>query len=282
MPSGLGSFGVAKHVRRRRRNSSGAPVSFDAQAGADGISAIEEPSDPPTPEAGSSGAESSDGSFGSGSSPDADWFGPSSLDDEAYAARRDVSLASMLMLGSDPYQRIDGMGLARKALEAAVTGDSRLDLSEDERLMLANARAWCMLVHGDLGHRSRLDDPFVLADAERYVAIARGLAPGSPHVDTTAALFELRKGRTREALENAQRAIVVLGSLPDHQRSGRTQGDATLAVLTLALVTVEWGDVDGAQALAAVARAVRSPVDVDDVAFAALMTQLEQALTRRA
>lgn len=299
---------MPKHVRRRRRNSATEPAAplDDASSGGDPVAAVGPSYDDGIPWAETSDTMAIAGSFDQGisdegndtesldagaleweaaedmSSPEADWFGPSALDHETYAARRDVSLASMLMLGADSYQRIDGMGLARKALEAPSTGDSRLDLTDEERWMLANGRAWCMLVHGDLGHRSRLDDPFVVADAERYVEIARGLVPESPHLETTTALLRLRQGRTGEALESAQRAIEAFALLPDHRRSGRTQGDATLAVLTFALVTAESGYIDAAQALGAVCRAIRTPVDVDDVAFAALMTQLEQALGQRA
>ena len=73
-------------------------------------------------------------------------------------ARR-FPLAAMLMLGEHAWQRIDGMGLARQALETPVTGDPRVDLSEDERFLLANGRAWCLVVHSDLGHGGRRDDP---------------------------------------------------------------------------------------------------------------------------
>jgi hypothetical protein len=186
----------------------------------------------------------------------------------------------MLMLGTSPYQRIDGMGLARKALEAPSTGDPRRDLSDEERSMLANARAWCLLVHGDLGHRSRLDDPFVLADAERHVGVAGAIVPGSPYIETTASLLRLRQGRLGEALESAQRALDGFARLPDHQRGGRTQGGAILAVVMLALVLASSGDMYGARALGASARAVRTPLDLDDAAFAALLREVDEAIIR--
>ena len=120
------------------------------------------------------------GSSGGEPAPDEDWFGSDQPGEDSYAARMDVSLACMLMLGASPYQRIDGMGLARKALEEPSIGDSRRDISVEERSILANARAWCLLVHGDLGHLSRLYDPFVLADAERFVEVARHPLSGQP------------------------------------------------------------------------------------------------------
>ena len=83
-----------------------------------------------------------------------DWFAPPAGED-AYAARQEAPLAAMLMLGEHAWQRIDGMGLARQALEAPATGDQRVDLSEDERFLLANGRAWCLVVHSDLGHGGR-------------------------------------------------------------------------------------------------------------------------------
>ncbi len=212
--------------------------------------------------------------------PDEDWFGPSEPDVEGYAASNDVSLASMLMLGTSAYQRIDGMGLARKSLEAIPTGDSRRDLSKEERAMLANARAWCLLVHGDLGHRSRLDDPFVLADAERHVQVAAGITPGDPSTETTVALLRLRQGRGADALESIERALEAFARLPDHGRSGRTQGAAILAVLTRALVAASSGDLHGAQILSTAARAVRSPLDVDEAAFSALLGQIDETIAR--
>lgn len=215
-----------------------------------------------------------------GPTADEDWFGPSQSGDEGYAARRDVSLASMLMLGASPYQRIDGMGLARKALETAPTGDPRQDISTEERGILANARAWCLLVHGDLGHRSRLDDPFVLADAERFVDMAAGITPGSPSVETTVTLLRLRQGRAADAKESAQRALELFARIPEHQRGGRTQGAAILAVVTQALVAASSGDSQGARVLSTAARAVVTPLDLDEAAFLALLAEVDSAMAR--
>jgi hypothetical protein len=212
-------------------------------------------------------------------SPEHDWLAsPEEEDEAAYAARRDVSLASMLMQGETAYQRVDGMGLARKALEAPPTGDPRRDLSSEERLLLASTRAWCLLVHGDLGHRGRLDDPFVLADADRYLEIASGIAPGSPQALTSGALLRLRQGMPEEALEAARRSVVSFAQLPDHQRSGNTQGAALLAVVVFALAAASSGDVASARALSLAAQAMRTSLETDDAAFAVLMAQLEAAL----
>jgi hypothetical protein len=208
-------------------------------------------------------------------------FGPEQAED-VYVASADVSLAGMLMLGANKWQRIDGMGLARRALEEPPTGDVRRDLSQEERTLLANARAWCMLVHGDLGHRSRRDDPFVLADAERNVEEARSAAPRSPQVETSLALLRLRQGRTAEALESARRAVDAYASFSEHERTGRSQGGAILALVTLAVATAASGDTATARALGAAARAVKLPVDLDEVAFDALMAQLDEATSASA
>lgn len=213
---------------------------------------------------------------------DQGWFEPAEHDGDGYAARMDVSLASMLMLGTTAYQRIDGIGMARKALEAPPTGDPRRDLSEAERLLLVNARAWCLLVHGDLGHRSRLDDPFVLAEAERCVEEVRRLAPDSTQGATSLALLRIRQRRTEEALQSAQRAVETFARMPDHQRNGSTQGGALLAVLTLALAAAASGDANTARTLAEAARAARIPLDLDDPAFAALLAQIEGAVAGHA
>jgi hypothetical protein len=261
------SRAVVKHLRRRQRGASDQPALAQSEAVAGGEAVV------PANEFFEGDGEPS---------RDDDFFGPSQPGEDGYAARTDVSLASMLMLGTTPYQRIDGMGLARKALEAPRTGDPRRDLSEEERALLSNTRAWCLLVHGDLGHRSRLDDPFVLADAERFVEAARGLAPGSAQVQTTAALLRFRQGRAREALEAAHQAVEGFARLPDHQRGGSTQGAAILAVVVLALVAASSGDVHGARVLGTAARAVRTSLDLDDVAFTALMAELEDAIGRDA
>jgi hypothetical protein len=253
------SLRVAKHLRRWRRGASEEPAWPERD--------LSEGDETVAPD-GESWPEEDNG------------FEPSQAGEDVYAARRDVSLASMLMLGTTPYQRIDGMGLARKALEAPVSGDPRQDLSEDERFMLANARAWCLVVHGDLGHQSRLDDPFVLADAERYAEIASGIRPGSPYVETTRALLRLRQGRIEEGLESAQRAVAGFARLPDHQRSGRTQGAAILTVVTVALAEALSGDLNEAQVLGTAARAVWTSLDTDEAAFTALIGEVDQALGR--
>ena len=204
-----------------------------------------------------------------------DWFGPSSLAEDDYTPRLDVSLAAMLMLGANPWQRIDGMGMARQALEAPRTGDVRNDLSDEERFEMANGRAWCLLVHADLAHHGRRDDPFVLADAGRHLAMAHELDPANPRLATTLALLRLRQGKLDEAMKAARHTVDAFGRLPDERRSGRTQGAALLAVLTLALVSASTGDPVASASLALAARAMRSPLDVDDAAFAALLSELE-------
>ncbi len=246
---------MAKHTRRRWRGSPAPPPA--------------PPADPPREDASRDGGafepvgeffgggDTDDGplvtgpvvtgpvegeAFGGEPVPDEDWFGSDQPGEDSYAARMDVSLASMLMLGASPYQRIDGMGLARKALEEPPIGDPRRDISAEERSILANARAWCLLVHGDLGHLSRLDDPFVLADAERFVEVARSVSPGNPSIETTLALLRLRQGRTAEATQIIEGAMEGFGAVPEHERSGRTQGAAILAVVTQALVAASSGD----------------------------------------
>jgi len=285
-------------MRRRWRGSRGQPTTFPANASPGGDPATPQhafpdqgafdpgPFDPGPLTTGSFDEEAFGGKAvdagpsGGEPAPDDDLFGPSPPGDESYAAHKDVSLATMLMLGSSPYQRIDGMGLARKALEAAPTGDPRRDISEEERSMLANARAWCLLVHGDLGHRSRLDDPFVLADAERFVEMAGDVTPGSPTLETTVALLRLRQGRTAEALASAQRALELFARIPEHQRSGRTQGAAILAVVTHALVAASLGDIHGAQVLGTAARAVVTPLDLDEATFLALLAEVDRVIAR--
>ena len=180
------------------------------------------------------------------------------------------------MLGANSWQRIDGMGMARQALEAPQTGDPRHDLSDEERFEMANGRAWCLLVHADLAHHGRRDDPFVLADARRHLEIAHELDPSNPRLETTLALFRLREGKLDQAKEIASRAVDAFGRLADDRRSGRTQGAALLALVTLALASARTGETAISAALAAAARAVRSPLDIDDAAFAALLSELER------
>jgi hypothetical protein len=220
--------------------------------------------------------------IGGDPSPNQARFGSPLPDESCDAPRREVALASMLMLGASASQRIEGMGLARKALETPATGDPRHDLSADERSTLANARAWCLLVHGDLGHQNRLDDPFVLADANRHIEMARAIARVSPFIETTVGLLRLRQARTAEALVCAQRAIEAFARIPDHDRTGRTQGGSILALATLALVAASSGDMHGAGVLGTVARAVRMPLDLDDAAFAALLAEIEARIAHPA
>jgi hypothetical protein len=206
-----------------------------------------------------------------------DWFAPADVGEDDYTPRLDVSLAAMLMLGANSWQRIDGMGMARQALEAPPTGDPRHDLSDEERFEMANGRAWCLLVHADLAHHGRRDDPFVLADARRHLEIAHQLDPLNPRLQTTLALFRLREGKFDEAQEIASRAVDAFGRVADDRRSGRTQGAALLALITLTLATARTGEAAISAALAAAARAVRSPLDIDDAAFAALLSEVEGA-----
>ncbi len=271
---------MARHRRRLRRRTSEQRI--DAAEPHLANHAVGEPDQPaeggPLADAPIADEPLANAPLANESSPDEDWFAPSDEEEARYAAGMDVSLASMLMLGTTAYQRVDGMGLARKALEAPPTGDPRRDLSADERFLLANARAWCLLVHGDLGHRGRLDDPFVLADAERYLTIARGTVPDSPHAGTTLALLQLRQGTAEEALQTARRTVESFAQLPDHQRTGNTGGAALLAVVTLALASASCGEAAVAQALSLAARAARTSLEIDEAAFAALMTQLDVAL----
>jgi hypothetical protein len=280
---------VAKHTRRRWRGSPAQPPvppvdpsREDASRGDDALGPTGAFFDSGDAEDGSldTGAVEA-GSSGGEQAPDEDWFGSDQPGEDSYAARMDVSLASMLMLGASPYQRIDGMGLARKALEEPPIGDSRRDITAEERSILANARAWCLLVHGDLGHLSRLDDPFVLADAERFVEVARRVSPGNPSVETTLALLRLRQGRTAEATEIIEEAMEGFAAVPEHERSGRTQGAAILGVVTHALVAASSGDLHAARVLVSAARAVVAPIDLDEAAFTALLAQVEGLIASR-
>jgi hypothetical protein len=257
-PSRVGAIfpGVARHARRRGTQKSDATSVADAPTWVD--------------------ARVVDASIDDGAGGATDWFGPTDLPEDDYTPRLDVSLAAMLMLGANSWQRIDGMGMARQALEAPPTGDPRHDLSQEERFEMANGRAWCLLVHADLGHHGRRDDPFVLADVGRHLGIAYELDPLNPRLQTTLALFRLRQGRLDEAKEIACRAVDAFGVLSDDRRSGRTQGAAVLALVTLALVSAQAGEPAVSTALTAAARAVRSPLDVDDAAFGALLSELER------
>ena len=115
----------------------------------------------------------------------------------------------------------------------------------------------------------------MLADAGRHLAMAHELDPANPRLATTLALLRLRQGKLDEAMKAARHAVDAFGRLPDERRSGQTQGAALLAVLTLALVSASTGDPVASASLALAARAMRSPLDVDDAAFAALLSELE-------
>ncbi len=208
-----------------------------------------------------------------------DWFSPSVAGEDVYAARQEVPLAAMLMLGEHAWQRIDGMGMARQALEAPSTGDQRVDLSNEERFLLANGRAWCLVVHSDLGHGGRRDDPIVLADAQRHVEQAQAVAERDVHraqVQMTTALIAFRRDGPHRALHQAQTAVDAFAVLPDTERSGQSQGVASLAVLTLALVTAASGTTESGLNLARAAGALRPPLDVDQAAFGALLKELSE------
>ena len=72
----------------------------------------------------------------------------------------------------------------------------------------------------------------------------------------------------------------AFAALPDHDRTGRTVGAAILGVLTHALVAASSGEVRVAQDLCSAARAVRTPLDIDDAAFAALIGQVNEVIAR--
>jgi hypothetical protein len=208
---------------------------------------------------------------------DGDRTGPEEPWDEKLGLPdQDVALASMLMLGAQPWQRIDGMGMARHALEAPLTGDQRRDMTDQERFLLANGRAWCLLVFGDLGHQGRKDDPFVLADAERHVALGERLSPRHPRIATTKSLLSLRQGANAQALKGAREVIDRLGVWPEHDRNAETQGVALLAILVLALAEQAVGNDAGAGLLAKAVQAVRTSFEVDATALASLLGELRK------
>jgi hypothetical protein len=251
---------VARHAKRRRKSQRrGEPAWSDESRFETDLRAVEPSSEPGVPEP--------------------DWFAPSALGEDVYAARQEVPLAAMLMLGEHAWQRIDGMGLARQALEAPASRDLRVDLSDDERFLLANGRAWCLVVHSDLGHGGRRDDPIVLADAQRHVEQAQRVATKDvqqAQVLTTGALVIFRREGSQGALAMAQTAVDAFAVLPDHERTGQSQGIASLAVLTLALLTAASGDTGSALSLARAAGALRPPLDVDQAAFGALLKELSE------
>jgi hypothetical protein len=249
---------VARHAKRRRKSKDLGDRGWSDESRFDTDLRAPEPS-------------------GEADAVEPDWFAPPAAGEDAYAARQEVPLAAMLMLGEHAWQRIDGMGLARQALETPATGDPRVDLSEDERFLLANGRAWCLVVHSDLGHGGRRDDPIVLRDAQRHVELAQSVATHDAQraqILTTEALVHYRWEGSQDALSLAQAAVDAFAVLPDNERSGQSQGAASLGVLTLALLTAASGDIEAALNLGRAAGALRPPLDVDQAAFAALLTEL--------
>jgi hypothetical protein len=210
----------------------------------------------------------------------ADWLALSDLDDDGALPLHDVALAMMLMAGSTPWQRVDGMGMARQALESPLTGNQWRDLTVDERLMLTNGRAWCHAVYGDLSPIGSRNDPVVLADAIRHADLAHSMSPHDPEVAMTMSLIRLRQGRVDDALTIAHAAVEGFGSLTARQRSGRAHGSAVLAVVVLALATASSGDIRTAIALGSAARAMRSAVEVDGSALASLLGELSDLMSQ--
>ena len=143
----------------------------------------------------------------------------SDSNDDGAGPHNDASLALMLMAGPNPWQRIDGMGMARTALETAPTGNEWRDLNHNERLMLANGRAWCHAVYGDLSSNRIRNDPVVLVDAVRYASLAYEINPHEPEVSTTLALIALRQGRLNDAFGFAHAAVDSFASLTDRQHA---------------------------------------------------------------
>ena len=141
-----------------------------------------------------------------------------------------LSLASMLMLGATSYQRIDGMGLARKALEAELTGDPRPNLSVEERCLLASARAWCLLVHGDLGMPPGPMTPSWWP-MRNVISRPRGTRAGKPHAEPPR-LAAAPPGPPNRGPRGSGRGGSGFARLPDHQRNSSTQGAAVLASRT--------------------------------------------------
>jgi len=254
---------VARYLRRRAKGALASSEPDEATEGSQQLASDDPFSDPIA--------------WGDEAEAPTDWFGPDEASGpEGYVPRRDAPLAAMLMLGAQSWQRIDGMGLARKALEADATGDARRDLSPEERFLLANGRAWCLLVHGDLGHQGRRDDPFVLADAGRHLELAQQADPTNPAALTTLALLRLREGDPPVALDTARQAVGAFAALPDERRTGRTQAAAMLALMTLSLACAASGDPGMASALTDAARATRSPLDLDEAAFGALKSEVSE------
>jgi hypothetical protein len=216
-----------------------------------------------------------------GAAPTSEWHDLSEHDHVHAGPRNDIPLALMLMEGSTTWQRIDGMGMARQALEAPVTGNRWHDLTDGERLVLANGRAWCHVVHADLSPVGNHQDPVVLVDAIRHAEIAYAIGPDDPEVATTLSLIELRRGNVHEAVRLAERAVNTFARLSDGRRTGRAHGSATLAVVMLALASAHAGDTGTALALGSAARATRTALDVNEAALAALLQELSVVAGRQ-
>jgi hypothetical protein len=149
-------------------------------------------------------------------------------------------------------------------------------MTDEQRFLLANGRAWCLLVYGDLGHQGRRDDPFVLADAERHMALGERLSPGNPRLGTTKSLFFLRQGAIDQALKSAREVVDRFGAWPEHHRDAETQGVALLALLVLALAERAVGNAAAAELLATAVQAVRTSFEVDGNALRSLLAELHE------
>jgi hypothetical protein len=192
--------------------------------------------------------------------------------------RRDVALAIMLMLAPEPWLRVDGMSLARQALDAPSTGDPRRDLKDYERGMLADGRARCLVLHCDLMLGSTREDPIVAYEASRYAEFAMRLAPDDAEVTITLALVRLRQRRAEEASELARRALEALGADPYAASDGRVQSAALLSMLILAISSMHMGDRPTAWALVDVISSAPAPLEVDEVGCARLIAELNDLL----
>lgn len=191
------------------------------------------------------------------------------------APRRDVAHALLLMLSPRAAMRIDGIGLARQALDHRRTGDARRDLTDDERGLVAGARAWCMAVHSDLAIGTIDGDPILLAEAERHAVEAYQLRPQDPQVVATLALVRHRQGRHADAVAWAEWAVTWIGQHPDLQVDGRLAATLATTLLVLALARWRLNDSLVAAELVEAAGAWRDTLELDDVAFAALAAETD-------
>ena len=92
------------------------------------------------------------------------------------------------------------------------------------------------MVHSDLGHGGRSDDPIVLADAQRHVEQAQSVATQASQKAQaliTQALIDFRREGPQEALIEARNAAAAFAAVPDPERSGQNQGAACLAIVVL-------------------------------------------------